>query len=149
MADAGGMKLVFRLGGVGFALPVRDLIEVAEVPVAQLEAGSGDDAAYMDGWLLRRGEAVPLFNLARRLRLSVPAATGQLTVIVMAGADGPWSIVVERIEGIFPGGEFVLVPVAEWMFQRASWPFERLALWREQPLIHCESLALESRWGNR
>lgn len=148
MADADGMKLVFRLGGVGFSLPVRDLIEVAEVPVEQVEVCSAAGTVCMDGWLLRRGELVPLFSLAQRLCLPAPTAGGQIVAVVMVGADGPWSIRVERIEGIFPGAEFALVPAAAWMFQREMWPFENLALWRGQPLVHFESMPLEGRWGN-
>lgn len=148
MADADGMKLVFRLGTIGFVLPVRDLIEIAEVPVEQVEACPADGASCMDGWLLRRGERVPLFSLARRLDLPIPDGGGAVVAVVMVGADGPWSIRVERIEGIFPGAEFVLVPAAAWMFQRERWPFVNLALWRAQPLIHCASMALEARWGD-
>lgn len=148
MADAGGMKLVFRLGEIGFVLPVRDLIEIAELSVAQVEACPADDVSCMDGWLLRRGERVPLFSLARRLGLPIPDAGGQVFAVVMVGADGPWSVRSESIEGIFPGAEFVLVPAAAWMFQYGTWPFVNLALWRGQPLIHFESMALEARWGN-
>jgi len=42
MLDAERMKLVFRLGGIGFSLPVDHLVEIRRDPAAWLEFDAAD-----------------------------------------------------------------------------------------------------------
>lgn len=145
-----GMKLVFRLGGAGFALPVSDLIEVNEIAVAALEVPSTQEDPDLLGLFPHRGSLMPVRDLGGRLDL--PRAIfpgGQITLLVLPGGDAPWGLAAERVEGVFPYESFRPISVSEWIFSGRMWPFAQIVLWQDEPLLQCEALALERVWGGQ
>ncbi|HAD03541.1 MAG: hypothetical protein A2091_08575 [Desulfuromonadales bacterium GWD2_61_12] len=143
-----GMKLVFRLGGAGFVLPVSDLIEVNELPADALQVSAPQEESGLLGSFLHRGSLIPVRDLGERLELPRPLFPGeQITLLVLPGADAPWGLAAERIEGVFPNEHFRQVSVSEWIFSRRIWPFAQIVLWKNEPLLHCEAMTLERLWG--
>lgn len=129
MTDSADMQLVFRLAGVGFALPIDDLVEIRE-------AGNFGEA----------GDAPERLDLAAGLGLEAPVSGGAL--LVLCGEAGPWMTAVERIEGIFPAGDLRYLSMPPLLQRDVTLPFEVLALWRQEPLHVCRALQLE-RFGRR
>jgi len=131
MTDSVQMQLVFRLAGIGFVLPIGDLVEVREAATAT-GAGVVDDA----------GDPMALTDL--RARLGLPAAKpthGPL--LVLCGRSRPWVLAVDSVEGIFPGGDFSMRPLPALLAREAPGTFRELAVWREEPLQVCNALQLE------
>lgn len=147
MSADGGMMLVFRLGGVGFVLSVEQLIEVRETARGWLDTSQADVTAGVAGHIPHRGQVVPLRNLARRLGISGDTAFGEvLHLLVLVGADGPWCIAVDRVEGVFSAHDFILLETPSLPFVEDLWPFSQFAIYHGEPLLFVDPLDLEWRW---
>ena len=143
MIGSSGMKLVFRLHDVGFALPLDDLIEVGEGLGGFLRPGPVSTASCSIGTIEHRGIEVPLLDLGAYLDLGAVDLSRANNFLVLAGADRPWALAVDRVTGVFAAAEFASVPVPAWYFREWQRPFHTLAIWREEPLILCEALPFE------
>lgn len=138
------MKLVFRIAGVGFSLPLESLIEVRE---GIEDAGELPPSAAAS--LELRGEAIPLRDLRRRMALpDFFGDRGKLRALILAGSDGPWGILVDRVEGIFPLSDFKPKALPLAFGGNDSRPYDRIELWRDEPLVVCDVLMLETGWGD-
>ncbi len=138
------MKLVFRMAGVGFSLPVASLVEIRE----GIEGGAPGHPAAAE-FLELRGEMIPLRDLRSRLALpDVPGDKGKLRALVLVGTDGPWGVLVDRVEGIFPEADFRPLGLPLVFSCSDSRPYERLDLWRGEPLVVCDVARLETGWGD-
>lgn len=132
MTDAAHMQLVFRLGGMGFVLPIGDLVEVRDTVSPAPADPAGDSSGPPE-----------VFDLRSQFGLPGPAgAEGPL--LVLCGRRGPWMLSVDRVEGIFPAAEFTLRPLPELLSRTESGPCRELALWREEALQACQALELEA-----
>lgn len=147
MTADGGMMLIFRLGGIGFVLSVENLIEVRDTVRGWVDGSQSDSGHGVEGTIPHRGQSIPLRNLATRLALS-PSATPNdvLHLLVLVGADGPWCIAVDHVEGVFSsaGHEPQTIPLLP--FVEESWPFVHYLVWHEEPLLVVDPLDLEWRW---
>jgi len=148
MVGSLGMKMVFRLGRAGFALPVNDLIEVNEVSAEALRVSADHAEPGLLGSFMHRGYPILVRDLGEQLDLPRPVFPGgQIAVLVLPGADAPWGLAAERVEGVFPDAQFRHLAVTEWIFSARMWPFAQIVLWQGEPLLHCEALTLERVWG--
>lgn len=145
MTNTVRMKLVFRLGEIGFALSVQDLIEIREDPGGVLDR-SGADAEFMIlGRLMYRGEAIPVIDLGKCL--GVPSSSISPIVLILAGESGIWGTTADRVEGIFPESEFDFRPLPILLIGRDPLPYTGVELWRDEPLVLCDAGKLKDRWG--
>ena len=128
------MCLVFRLGGIGFAMPI-EIVEEVHTPASD---GQQQDA----GGLLYRGVAIPRCDLASRFGVAPAAPSLAAAVLVLKGEEMPLAITVEKIEGVFPGSGFELHPVPVLLALQAPLPYRHLLLWQGQPLVYCEPSCL-------
>lgn len=143
MMNSVRMKLVFRLGGIGFALPVQDLVEIREDPGGVLDLSASEPSTPVVGHLMHRGETIPIHDLREALGLSPsPVAEGSI-VLVLDGGTGAWAVTADRVEGIFPMEEFESRPLPLLLIRREPLPYTHLDLWRDEPLVLCEARRLE------
>lgn len=139
------MNLVFRLGELGFSLPVDDLAEIVEMSAAELDSTSADPSRRCLGRLRWRRFEVELFELWSALGLQTPChEQGQFAVLVLAGKDGYWSLAVNAVEGIFPGTAFTREAIPPLLTGAAALAFDAFWIWREEPLHGCSALLLEA-----
>ena len=124
------MCLVFRLGGIGFALPV-DVVEEVHTDGAGAE---GDDPAD----LVYRGVRISRFDLASRLGLPSPAASPAGPVLILRSAEVPLAMSVDKVEGVLPQALFEFHPVPPPLSLQSNLPYRQLLLWRDQPLVFCD-----------
>ena len=146
MTETVNKKLVFRISGVGFALSLESLIEIREDGAAELDTSAADPELDLLGLVGFRDEAIYAIDVRRRLGLPASAG-GDDIFLVVTGENGRWALPVESVEGIFPASEFSrkeLPPLLAAMTQRA---YESLDVWKSEPLINCEPLALEAYRG--
>jgi purine-binding chemotaxis protein CheW len=139
------MKLVFRLGEIGFALSIQDLIEIREDPCSVLDRSEADSGSMLLGRLMHRGDSIPVIDLGKCLKL--PVSTTSPIVLVLAGESGMWGMTADRVEGIFPESEFESRPLPILFGRPDSLPYAGLELWRDEPLVLCEARKLEDYWG--
>jgi len=135
MLDAERMKLVFRLGGIGFSLPVDHLVEIRQGPAGWLEP---DPAARKTGLLGRfhQGkDSLSVLDLGRCLGLPPGPVPEPLTLLVVPGKNGPFGIVAERIEGFFKAEEFVPLGLPPLLQGRVPAVYNGFDLWRSELLI--------------
>jgi purine-binding chemotaxis protein CheW len=145
MINTARMKLVFRLGEIGFALSIQDLIEIREDPGGVLDRSEADPGAMLLGRLMLRGEAIPLIDLGTCLEL--PVSSTSPIVLILAGESGMWGMAADRVEGIFPESEFESRPLPIILGRQDSLPYAGLELWRDEPLVLCDARKLEDYWG--
>ena len=147
MIDTARMKLVFRLGEIGFALSIQDLIEIKEDPCSVLDRSEADSGTMLLGRLMHRGDSIPVINLGKCLEL--PVSTTSPIVLILAGKSGIWGMTADRVEGIFPESEFESRPLPILVGRPDSLPYAGLELWRDEPLVLCEARKLEEYWGGQ
>ena len=145
MINTARMKLVFRLGKIGFALSIQDLIEIREDPCSVLDRSEADSGTMLLGRLMHRGDSIPVINLGKCLKL--PVSTTRPIVLILAGKSGIWGMTADRVEGIFPESEFESRPLPILVGRPDSLPYAGLELWRDEPLVLCEARKLEEYWG--
>jgi len=132
MTDSAEMHLVFRLGGIGFVMPIDDLVEIREATPAAPAAVASDEPLPVD--------------LPRALGLA-PAHIEGGARVVLCGNSKPWVLQVEHIDGIFPAREFDHRPLPELLWRDVLSPFKHLAIWRGEVLQACRALQLEQFGG--
>ncbi len=140
------MKLVFRLAEIGFALSVADLVEILEGTVSGLDRSAADPSRLVIGALAHRGDLIPVKDLRKRFGLREQPVVSDRPVLILSGEEGPWGIIVDRVEGIFPDAEFDARPLPPLFAAQPFLPFDRLVVRKDEPLVLCESTRLESRW---
>lgn len=147
MVTSVGMKLVFRLREVGFALPVCDLIEIREDCLDQVDRSTADPDRFFLGDLPFRGEPLPVRDMAGRLELDGDGPFCNRILLVLAGQDGPWGVMADYIEGIYPDQEFESRDIIPFFLDSQGSPFRHLALWRDELLVVWETEKIADCWG--
>ncbi len=138
MTDPLPMCLVFRLGGIGFAIPVGMVEEILAEGDALLCGETGG--------LNYRGVTIPPCDLAGHFGL--PPGNGTTgPMLVLKGRDLPQAVAVDKVEGVFPGGQFQSHPVPPLLSLHQSLPYAQLALWRDEPLVYCDQASLADLAG--
>lgn len=128
------MCLVFRLGGIGFAVPV----DVVEEVHTDGSGGKGDDSAD----LLYRGVRIPRFDLASRFGFPITVSNPAGPILIVRSGESPLAVRVDKVDGVFPQELFEFHPVPPLLSQQANLPYQQLLLWHGQPLIFCDPLCL-------
>ena len=128
MTDSAEMHLVFRLAGIGFVLPIDDLVEIREATATEPSAVAGAESGVV--------------ALHGAFELVAADATAGAQV-VLCGHQKSWVLQVDGIDGIFPGGEFDHRPLPELLQRDRVLPCRHLALWRGELLHACRALQLE------
>lgn len=140
------MKMVFRLQGIGFSLPVEDLIEIREGDDGLLDSSTFQPERCILGTLRHRDEVILVRDLHKCLQMPAPEPGSDLPVLVLIGAEGPWGARVEEVCGIFPAAELRSLPLPALLSRPLRQPFDFLEIWRNEPLVGCTAERLESIW---
>lgn len=135
MFDAERMKLVFRLGGSGFSLPVDHLVEILQGAREWLDRSEADDAQGLLGHVAQRGGRMPVYSLGRRLGLETPSAQPDLSLLVLSGHNGHWGLPVDAVDGIYPAESFSYLPLPELLLAPLGHLYQGLDLWQGELLV--------------
>lgn len=146
MAVTVGMKLVFRLGEVGFALAVDRLVAIREKAVDPFDPSSAEPGRFLLGTLDLHGEDIELKDLAGRLRLPPGQLANGQGLLIVSGERAPWSFAVDRIDGIYPDAEFEPREIGAFFLDPRNRLYERLLLWRQELLVLCDPERIERCW---
>lgn len=139
MADK---RIVFRIAGVGFVLSLEDLVEIREAGAGVLDRSAADPEIGLLGLLSYRDQAIHAINVRQRIGLPAPESY-ETAYVVVNGSDGVWAFPVDKVEGIFSVEEFEIYEVPLLLRMNGSLPYQTLQVWRSEPLVSFEPLALE------
>jgi len=145
MASTMQLNLVFRLGEIGFVLPVGQLIEIREGIQKWLDRSKTDSEQKVFGTILFRGRAIPVYDLGERLGLSAARELRALTILILGEAERPWGLAADQVDGIFPCTDFTIheLPL---LLRREQQVYDSLDIWRGEPLIHCDLRKISAGW---
>jgi chemotaxis signal transduction protein len=146
MTGMSDKRLVFRIAGVGFALSLEDLVEIREAGAGVLDRSAADPEMALLGLLDYRDEAIHAINIRQKIGLPAPESF-ETAYVVVNGSEGVWAMPVDKVEGIFPAEEFRTLEVPLLLRINAELPYQSIQVWRSEPLVSCEPLALE-RFGD-
>ncbi len=147
MGPAQSMRLVFRLDGIGFSLPIADVVEVranVESWVWQPPTGTGEVA---QGQIPFRGEMVDVYDLRPAFGLPPREREDRLTALVVYGREGGLALLVDTVEGIFAWDEFELREIPPLLCRETQDLYREVAVWRDEPLVNCEIDTLSRIWS--
>ena len=136
MAGSAEMKLVFRLAGVGFSLPVNQLVEIVDLEKKPTVSRKKDAPPLPQADF--RGELISVVNIANQLGLKAAPARDSLTMLVLHGELGSWGALVDSIEGIRPDIEFKELILSPLFSLGGAQLYDKIDVWREEPLIRWE-----------
>lgn len=133
--DVERKKLVFRLGGMGFSLPIEALLEIREGAGGWIDRSAGVPDEHLLGELRGRDGRLPVFDLRGLFHTVASSDADSLVVLVLYGLDGPWGGVADSIEGIFPAGEFTSRSLPLPFRGEGDLPYGSLDFWRGEALV--------------
>lgn len=142
------MKLVFRLGGVGFSVVIAETVEILEILPGWLTRESADPHRFLLGEMIHRGASIPVRDLQSRMQLSLDQNNQDVAVLVLGANEDRFGLAVDWIDGIFPEAEFLSFPVPFQYVDGASPAYERIDIWRDEPLVALELRSLAGSWEN-
>ena len=131
------MKIVFRLKGVGFSLSVTDLLHIQELEfgsVAEVvsEFGSVGLVDY-DGTSVPIYDSAPLFQMGETILGSTPL------VLIISGDNGPYAILIDKVDGIFAIDQFVAVDMPDFFLASLDRPYSSVDIRNGEPLVSFNS----------
>ena len=135
MTGSAEMKLVFRLDGIGYSLPVNLLVEIVELE--KLPTVSRKKGASPWPQVDFRGEPIPVIDIAERFGLTVTRGSA-LTMLVLHGELGRWGVLVQTVEGVRPNSEFVERGLSPLFSLAGGALYDKIDIWRSEPLIQLE-----------
>lgn len=141
--DTALMKLVFRVGGIGCSLVVEHLVEVVEFGMSELDTSVADPDKAKLGEFCYRDEQLPVVDLAGAFGLNPSAVSDSCAVLVVAGEEGPWGAVVEKVDGVYPASSFRPVDVPIALLCSGQKLYTQLDLWRGMPLVCLEPYRID------
>ncbi len=129
------MKLVFRLAGIGFSLPVNLLVEIVELQEPPKVPRTKDAPPHPVSSF--RGEAIPVVNVAEQFGIPKVSRQG-LTMLVLHGELGQWGMLVDDIVGIRPRIEFAEKDLSPLFSLGDRALYDKIDVWRTEPLVRFE-----------
>ena len=137
MSVSDRMRLVFRLAQIGFTLPVEELIELREGSRSWIDAAAADSRRRLLGKILHRGQPIAVLDPRPGIGLAPAPLPEQVTLLVVGPREAPRALPVDRMEGIFPGEEFVVQELPP-LLRRPGQGYDTLEIWRDEPLVRVD-----------
>ncbi|MDF1580452.1 MAG: chemotaxis protein CheW [Desulfuromonadales bacterium] len=141
------MKLVFRLGAVGFSVSIGEIVEILESHPGRPGGENIDKCRFLLGETVCRRGTVPLHDLRRRMQLSSDHGVNDATILVLGDDSRCFGVIADHIDGIFPEAEFVTFSVPFQFVDGAVPVYERIDLWSDEPLVALDFRTLVASWG--
>lgn len=133
----GGMKLVFRLDGIGFCIDVAALMEVKECLIDCLDRDKEDSRQGVLGQVPFRGDLIPLYDPRFTFEFVARPLPEQFKIMVLTVQQALFAVAVEEVEGIFPATQLQPVELPTLLREPDRQPYKGLELWQGEPLVSC------------
>ncbi len=135
MVHVGNRVLVFRLGGIGFILDLRSVVEVQGSESAQLDASRGDIDQGIVAAMVFRGAWLPVVDPAAKLGISAAVRMKDQVAVVLSGPEGSWAILVDAVDELSAEDSFVSCEIPFLLKASTSSGYSQLKLRNAEPFV--------------
>ena len=146
MVDADRLRIVFRVNGVAFVMPVADLLAIRGVGEDILTPQGQSSESFQLGFLTYRETDTRLYDLAALFELEEGSLCEEGPLLVFAGSDSPWAVRVDQVDGVVDAASFELHDLPTYLFRDESVPYRQVALYDGQLLISVDSRQIDQAW---
>jgi purine-binding chemotaxis protein CheW len=146
MLESDHLRIVFRIAGIGFVMPVSDLLSIREAGDDPVDCSMVNPDSLQLGELTFREVSTPIRDIAGLFGLSWEGECDASRLLVFAGSDLPWALAVDHVEGVLAVEQLMFKDVGSYLFDQASQPYHQVALWQAEPLVCCETGQLDAAW---
>lgn len=138
MVDADHLRIVFWVNGVGFVMPVADLLVIRGTEEDEPVTTMPHPGAIRSGSMVYRDTDVPVYDLASLFRLDGQRYSEAGPLLVFAGSEGPWAVKVDRVSGVVDASRIKFRDLPGYLFADADVLYHQVALYDEQLLVSVE-----------
>ena len=136
--EAISRRLLFHIGPVGFWVELNEVVEILEQVSTRLDSAPSEVSSAEGRQIPFRRSMIPLVELYGRLGLAFEAAD---TALVLNGPEGPWALLVGRVDGMHPATEMSDRPLPR-LLKTSGWHcFDRVGLLRGVPYLNLDLAA--------
>lgn len=146
MVDADRLRIVFRVNGVAFVMPVADLLAIRGVGEDILTPQGQIYEPFQLGSLTYRETDTRLYDLAALFDLEEGRPGEEGPLLVFAGSDSPWAVMVDQVDGVVDTASFEFHDLPTYLFRDESGPYRQVALYGGQLLISVDSRQIDQAW---
>jgi len=143
MTGSAEMKLIFRLNGIGFSLPVNLLVEIVELEKKPRKSSAKDAPPWPQTDF--RGVKIPVIDIAQAFNLASAPEGTSFAMLVLYGELGHWGALVHDVEGIRANVEFEERNLSPLFSLGGGNLYDNIDIWRNEPLIQFEPERLAPR----
>lgn len=146
MVDADHLRIVFRMNGVDFIMPVADLLAIRGLEEEGLTPQVQAHDPLQPGYLSYCGTDVQVYDLASLFNLTGEKQTGEGRLLIFAGSDGPWAVRVDCVDGVTDAAKFAYQDLPAYMFDDEFVPYHQVALYEGRLLVSLEARQMDRAW---
>lgn len=143
--EADHLSIIFRVGGLGFVMPVAALMAIRDLEVLDSRAAEESFGPCQSGNIQFQNVTIPVFDLMSFLQLPVTAPQAESRYLVFSGDECPWAIVVDRVDGLFPRTVFDEQGLPAYLFETGGAVYDSVAVRNGEPLVSFEPEVLGRR----
>lgn len=146
MLDADHLRIVFQVSGVGFVMPVADLLAIQSVTDAELTLLERSSDSLLLGHFPYQNTAVAVYDLAALFELTEAEQCTAGRFLIFSGFDCPWAVRVEQIVGVVAAEALEFLPLPSYMLRDAAVPYQQVALHNGLLLVSVEASQVDQAW---
>lgn len=146
MVDADRLRIVFRVNGVIFVMPVADLLAIRGVGEDILTPQGQSSEPFQLGSLIYRETDTRLYDLAALFELEDRKLSEEGPLLVFSGSDSPWAVRVDQVDGVLDVARFEFHALPTYLFRDEFVPYSHVALYEGQLLISVDSRQIDQAW---
>lgn len=147
MVGADHLRIVFRVSGVAFLMPVADLLAIRGANEDELTQHEYSSELSRMGTFVYRETDTPVYDLALLFQLTQECHCETGPLLIFAGSDCPWAVRVDHVVGVFDSGSFELQSLPAYLFDDDAYvPYRQVSLYAGQLLISVDSQQLDQVW---
>jgi len=106
MVDTDQLRIVFHVNGVGFVMPVANLLAIRGKGEDALTAVENPDSPMQTGLVIYRETDVAVYTLTSLFELPETGSDVVSQFLVFAGTDCPWAVQVDHVTGVKASAQF-------------------------------------------
>jgi chemotaxis signal transduction protein len=146
MVDADHLRIIFQVNGVGFVMPVADLLAIRDLGEAMLTPLAQPLDSFQLGTLLYRETAVTVYDLAQLFGLIADGHCENGPLLIFSGSDYPWAVRVDQVSGVLDEEHFEFQELPAHLFYDAFVPYSQVALHDGRLLVSVDSRQIDEAW---
>ena len=145
MVDADHLRIVFRVNGGGFVMPVGDLLTIHGSDAEGL-AESRSSGPLQLGSLVYRDTEVTVYDLAALFGLQKSSRGEDGSLLIFVGTDTPWAVRVDHVSGVVDLSCFEFQGLPDYLFAESDVLYHQVALHKGQLLVSVSARQIEEAW---